>query len=195
MSKVWHALNLEVVLSVLFTCINCFGIIPDCRRNCTAIPSIGEVAKCRIQANSCLKISDATIGGVSAPSLVESGWYLYHENNHHLIALNFSWAVNQDLSLLYLKGYELHINGGKQHGAEESLYKTFFCIDTNLTVADHGSLSFYYNCYGRSASSAVSPGDSYDIYVVPIPKQSSRKGLKDISLHFPYKFLLVPTKG
>ena len=186
MSKLCHALNLEVVLSVLFTCINCFGIIQDCQRDCTAISSVGEVAKCRIQANSCLKKSNLTIGGVSAPSLVESGWYLYHENDHQFIALNFSWAVNQDLSLLHLKGYELSIYGTKQDGAEQGLisHETFFCIDTNLTVADHGSLAFYYDCYGRSASTAVSPNDFYEIYVAPIPKQLSRNGLEDMRLDF-----------
>ena len=99
-------------------------------------------------------------------------WYKYKNsiNGHYNLALNFSWIFDYDSSLENVQGYTINIT---KLNSKEAPFTVNYCFQTQPIYERHKSEVFYYDCYGVTDSTFVTPGDHFKIDIKSIPDYST----------------------
>ena len=150
-----------------------------CRSVCTA-HSIGlstskwkdtiSTLNCSIETSICSN-SDPVLFRTNQPKDLfgqTNVWtYVYSVpgESYSRIALNFTWKFSHDLSIRDVTGFNGLVTNVKS-GESASF---FYCLNTNPSFEKHFQAVFYYDCYGRSNSSLITPGEKLKVNISSLP--------------------------
>lgn len=168
-----------------------------CRRDCTT-STIGSENSSRVVSNIECSISidscpmpenfgqrrlNSNVPKELWPPLQPS-WYSYKKSadDYSRLALNFTWVFTNDLSLEHVRGYSIQIKNTNTYNS--SLFLIHFCFQSQLVYAKHEHAVFFYDCYGLTDSTFISPGDNLSILIKSFPDYSKLLGIDYNKLAF-----------
>ena len=147
-----------------------------CRNSCNAYSAGIEkwkdtvsIINCSVQSQVCGDVVSEYSPG-SPRNIFEIDvlrWCLVRDptEDHDRIALNITWSPSAVSDIKYQTGFKLSITNINSRKTTS----LFYCMDHNLSYAQHAQSIFYYDCFGLGNSTYIRPEDKFEVSIRSLP--------------------------